>query len=407
MHTPRNSHGKVFHNLHDSAKAQLARDTDTCVKCALCLPVCPTYALNRTETQSPRGRVSLAQAMANGQLAPEQARPAFDACLTCLACETVCPARVPYGAIIDRARQLSGGPTGRESLVANVLSRPWAVRILGALHRLSRALPLPRPLARLRALPGPVSSAPPLGEPGPPRTALTTSLLVGCLSSAFDRATVDSFTALFHAVGLPMTPVDGCCGALARHTGDEALAARLHDPMVARLSAGEGPIAHVASGCAAGILQSVQSHPPNAGGVALKDRVADPFVILRDADLAERLSGRRGPLQRVVLHEPCTQRNSLEAGGVITDLLHAVDGLEVTVARGHGCCGAAGSHMLTQPKAATSLADALLDDIPDPASVDVLLTSNIGCAWHLRGALFDRGAAMNVMHPATFLARCL
>ena len=54
MHTPRDSQGKVFHNPDSDAMARLARDTDTCVKCALCLPVCPTYSLHKTETQSPR-----------------------------------------------------------------------------------------------------------------------------------------------------------------------------------------------------------------------------------------------------------------------------------------------------------------------------------------------------------------
>lgn len=401
MHASHNSRGKVFDNTEVAVRARLAADTDTCVKCALCLPVCPTYALNRTETQSPRGRVSLAQAMARGQLEAAQARPAFDACLTCMACEQVCPARVPYAAIIDGARALSGGPSRPEALAAAALARPWLIRLLGAAHRLSMALPLPGALARWRALPGDARAG---SVQFRPRAANAhkrpVTLLAGCLSPTFDAAALSDLAALFEYVGRPVQRVDGCCGALARHGGDSALADRLGARLTASLRETAGPVVHIASGCGAGAKQI-----PDAAGFA--DRVVDPFALLLKDGLAERLATRAGRPRRVLWHEPCTQRNTLRARGAVGKLLDAIPDVAVVPAIGHGCCGAAGSHMVTQPDAARSLADAVLGPVPDLADVDVLVSANIGCAWHLRGALHDRRSALPVMHPATFMARSL
>ena len=41
---------------------------DRCISCGFCLPACPTYALTRVETSSPRGRINLMRAIETGAL---------------------------------------------------------------------------------------------------------------------------------------------------------------------------------------------------------------------------------------------------------------------------------------------------------------------------------------------------
>src|ERR1700682_5215633 len=66
-----------------------------CIRCGLCLTSCPTYVLTNLESESPRGRVGMARALAEGplQISPSLIEHELN-CLVCDACSAVCPAGV-------------------------------------------------------------------------------------------------------------------------------------------------------------------------------------------------------------------------------------------------------------------------------------------------------------------------
>src|SRR4051794_16087411 len=82
-----------------------------CVHCGLCLNACPTYRALRIESESPRGRIHLVRAAAEGRIELNQGfADHLNLCLMCRACESACPSGVQYGRIAEAARAIVGPP---------------------------------------------------------------------------------------------------------------------------------------------------------------------------------------------------------------------------------------------------------------------------------------------------------
>src|ERR1700716_4405173 len=84
-----------------------SEDLATCVSCGLCLNDCPTYRVLGEEADSPRGRIQLIRDLVSSPAAPSATLTGhLDACLVCRACETACPSGVPFGRIMEGAREV-------------------------------------------------------------------------------------------------------------------------------------------------------------------------------------------------------------------------------------------------------------------------------------------------------------
>src|SRR5579885_2251113 len=82
------------------------RELEECIRCGLCLSVCPTYRPTSVEGDSPRGRVALVKAQLEGKVDPDSAtfQRHMDLCLQCMACASICPTGVNAGTVVARQK---------------------------------------------------------------------------------------------------------------------------------------------------------------------------------------------------------------------------------------------------------------------------------------------------------------
>ena len=354
--------------------------TDRCVKCGLCLPHCPTFTLTGNEADSPRGRISLMQALDQPPVAWSPGLfQHLDRCLQCQACEAMCPSGVPFGQLMDNARsrlephrQRSwSGRLLRRSGLRLLASPRWsgalsmfvsAYRRTG-LHWLIARLPgTPQMLRRLDRL---------LPEPSKPTRKLTVApgagakgsvhLFRGCMGNALDAGTLQAAQQLLEQLGyrVDTNTAQNCCGALHQHNGEPAIAAQLARANVAAFAVDQAPVLATASACSAH-LQQYSTLFPDTG--AFSGRAWDILHFLAE-------QGQGGvqflPLpETVAVHIPCSHRNSLGQAGDIIEVLEWIPEIALLpINPASSCCGAAGSYMLSQPELSEQLREPVLDRI--------------------------------------------
>jgi glycolate oxidase iron-sulfur subunit len=381
----------------------LLADLDRCVKCGLCLPECPTYRLAADENESPRGRLALIEGLVTGRLKNDTDLVRhLDTCLQCRRCERVCPSAVPYGRLIDAARQQTTRPrrlTGwlmrpavlrhgnrLANAIPTALSRP--IDMAHRLHRLAAALPPGRPAPRPGNYPGQLNTG--RGRVG---------LFPGCATGALQGDALWAAVTLLNRAGFDVRiPRDhACCGALAGHAGDTATADQLAARNRRAFDADLDAVLSIASGCGTYLDQ----YQP-----ALTCPHLDiQRFLLEQADLD--LLDFHTLAATVLLHTPCTVANVYRGDGWSRSLLQRIAELNIVdVGQAGQCCGSAGDYMLRYPETAEQLRRPVIEQSKRHAAT-MLLTGNIGCAMHLADGLREEGPPIEVLHPVQLLARQL
>lgn len=383
-------------SLTPSERVDLLALTDACVQCALCLPHCPTYADHASETESPRGRILLARALADGTINPAEAdaEDALSHCLGCRACQAACPAKVDYGGILHRSRaalRRSQGAPWLQRATEWLLARPALLRAAFVLARPLQSLPWLRrrlpPIPRARALPQGVVRTGSRGR---------LALVQGCVAATWEyeahQAAIHLLTRLgWEVVALP----PACCGALHRHAGATDAARELRQRLSSLIadSAAER-VLHLGSGCHEAIAEAAETLPVHEAGAFI---AADPgFAALRF-----RPSGLR-----VGLHVACTQRNVVGSADSDRSLLSRIPGLGLCTPAPSGCCGAAGIQSLRFPEQ-SAMRLAPLRAWHAKARPDLLLAGNLGCRLQLARGLGSDDATLPCRHPLSFLVEHL
>jgi glycolate oxidase iron-sulfur subunit len=411
-----------------------------CMHCGMCLPTCPTYVETKMEKNSPRGRISLLRAVADGDL--EVSRALSDEmyyCLGCLACQTACPAGVNYAELFETARaevEQAGVNDGMQRsfwrwLTLNVIfMHPWMLRLIGRVLRMYQSTGLDKLMRKLRffgLMPGSLAKLEPqtpqisphfsneviLPEEAPKgRQEYRVGLLTGCIQdlafSNINRDTADVLLANGCEVVTPSS--QHCCGSLHAHNGELELARELARKQIDRFD-----------------LDSLDAIITNAGGCGSHLKTYghllhdDPFYAAKakvwDAKLKDihewlvqirfRKPTAGAGVSEVTYHESCHLCHGQKVVSQPRQILASIPGLLLKeLPESNWCCGSAGIYNITQPEQSQKLLDRKVANLRQ-AAAPVVATSNPGCHLQIANGLRSCGdhPCQEVTQPVTLLAR--
>lgn len=403
-----------------------------CVHCGFCLPACPTYVILGNEMDSPRGRIYLMRAAAEGRVAiGDSFVKHMNLCLVCRACETACPSGVEYGHLVEKARgqverQYEYGVADRvfRTFILRTFTDRGLLRLLLAplrlyqrlgIQRLVRASRILKHLGRWGAMEAfmPEIPAPALGRdfpqvtPAVGRRRARVALLLGCAQHAFfpdvNLATARVLAQNGFEVVAPKE--QGCCGSLFVHEGDrERGKARARTTIDVFETTAADFVAVNAAGCGSvmkdygELLKDDTRYADRAAAFARK--VRDVSEILAESGLA----GTLHPVNvRVAYHDACHLAHGQRVRSQPRTLLAAIPGVTlVPLEEADFCCGSAGVYNLLHPEIAREFLNRKLDRLAETAA-DVVVAGNPGCLLQIAAGLRERALPMRAAHTIEVL----
>jgi glycolate oxidase iron-sulfur subunit len=417
----------VRQGAFDAVDAPSMDGLRACVHCGICLPQCPTYRVLGEEMDSPRGRIYLMRAAAEGraELTPGLARH-LDLCLGCRACETACPSGVPFGQLLEATRSQLDRKRVRAPESAHA-TLEWALSIFPHPHRLAallwplrlyqasglrtlvRATGMLAPFKRLQAmealLPHVPPSSPPLPEliPARGKTRGRAALLTGCVQRFFFPGINVATARLLSAAGWEVVVPrgQGCCGALHLHAGrlDEFRA--MARSLMATLGHDVDIVVTNAAGCGSALKEY---------GHWLGDEEAERFAGLV-RDISEVLIDADLPLgelrETVTYHDACHLAHGQKVRAQPRELLRRIPGLTlVELPDSDLCCGSAGVYNLLEPEMAAELGRRKIERIRETGA-RIVAAGNPGCIMQIFQQALETGLPVEVMHPVVLLSQAL
>ncbi|MFC0469784.1 (Fe-S)-binding protein [Halalkalibacter kiskunsagensis] len=414
-------------------------ETNQCIQCGYCLPACPTYKSMGKESASPRGRINLVKMAAEGKIdIKEHLTEPIDLCLGCRACEVACPVNVPYGHILESAKeviatkQIEEKSSKQVQLKSLVLTKifpyparmrtignlTWVYQTLGvskfvqktkmlekispAMGQLEKALPqLEGPLKRTKF--GQVIQA--KGETKG-KVAFFTGCLMDGLMYKINRQTIE----LLALAGCEVTVVDKqqCCGALHTHQGMKDQAKELAKSNITAFeNSGADFYVNNAGGCGAMLHEYDQ---------LLADEPEwyerSKAFVTKSKDISELLV-HYGPLPFkkewegiITYQDSCHLRN---VQGIIDpprELLAQIPGATyVELKSSDRCCASGGIYNLLHFDESMEILDEKMKDV-QRSQAKTIVTTNPGCLLQMNVGVERIGEAASIrsLHLVEVLA---
>jgi glycolate oxidase iron-sulfur subunit len=400
-----------------------------CIRCGVCLAVCPTYREDLSEITSQRGRVALARKGLQGDLLlSSNLFEQMYACFDCLACNAICPVGIrPADLALDmRTLQEHIQPkTWKKALFGEIFPKPerleigtWPLRLYENLgiRRLVYALGLGRLLpgrvrdleAMLPRLPQrPLRQVLPEISPAKKESLHRVGFFLGCLQSLMfaeeSAAAVRVLTRNGCTVVTPKATV--CCGMPALGFGkiEQVQKQARHNISLFDKAEVEFIITDCAT-CGSTLKEygKILAGDPlwAARAAAFSKKVRDISEFLMSIPM-EKPVGRLEA--RVTYHDPCHLRRGQGVWKQPRLLLQMIDGLEfIELPEADWCCGLAGTQIITHYESSLKTLKRKTDQIASTQAAYVV-SGCPACQMQLKAGLMRAGLDVRVDHPIALL----
>jgi len=435
--------GRELHYVFvDNGRSAMRDDPDfvdalRCIRCAACASVCPPYQVvgGHVFGHIYTGAIGLVNTPFHHGLENDAGPQSL--CVSCNACQTVCPVDIPLPRqILDVRRKVveANGLSPIKRVILAVWARPRAFR---GLARLAAALtgpfarngllrvPMPKryawrtppALARqaARSRLGPVIEPTPDGPlANSGARGLTVAYFIQCLTDQLAPEQADATVKILAACGarVVVPPSQHCCGLPMIDSGDARRAKDLAKQTITMLDATNADyVVSSANSCVAAITHDYahlfRDEPAwKSRAERLEGRVLDLATFLtRIAKLPAGALADRGQAADLTYHPFCQTLNVLHADRAAMELLQSVCGLPVReLPEANVCCGFGGSTSFDAPEVGHGIVERKLGNV-DATGASILITDNPGCVLHLRGSAdASHRRNLKVRHLAEVLA---
>ncbi|MBP1931242.1 (Fe-S)-binding protein [Ammoniphilus resinae] len=412
-----------------------------CMHCGFCLPACPTYRQTGLESYSPRGRIALMKGVAKEQLPIDaEFEKNMFACLGCRACETACPAGVPYGSLIETAREVvvenEKQTNPKHVFVKNLVFKqlfphPKRMKLLGTALWAAQASGLQSLAAKtglMRILPREMAemqqAVDQIASPRERKSrqtrmnpegnkAYTVGMFTGCIMDVMFYETNQATAKLLSKAGCEIYFVEeqACCGALHAHSGEMPGAVELAKRNIEAFEkANVDYIVNNAGGCGAALKEY---HHWFHDDPEWMERALRFVSKVRDANelLAELppLTFNKPLNARITYQDSCHLAHGQGVRNQPRSLLRSIPGVEfVELKNADSCCGSAGIYNLTNFDMSMDILDDKMEHVKN-TKAHYIVTSNPGCLLQMKQGIHRAGldGQMEAVHIMDLLSRAL
>jgi len=416
-----------------STLSELSREASRCAKCGSCLADCPIYAETLSEVTTARGKMSLIESLASGDIQfTSKFKELLLSCVICNACGEACPNNINVGEILLEVRRelvnCGGLSISKKFLFRHLLSSLHTMLMFLRAGSLLKGLLLKKIpqesglhlrfslpfISNKRLIPALAKkffchSHPPVVKA--PNEKKGVGYFVGCVTNYLFPSIGSATLRILNKQGISVfIPADQkCCGLIAFGSGDWKSAQKL---ALSNIKAFEqiNPDAIVAT-CASCSATLKVFYPRlfKDAGVDIQKKVTrfshkvmdiSQFLI-RELETPSELKESRlekDHLPRITYHDPCHLNRTLGIWQEPREILNSLPNLAFTEMDNAGrCCGMGGIFNLTHYHLSQSILNHKLDTL-SAMGVDMIATGCSGCMLQFMDGIHQRGLKTKVIH---------